>query len=69
MDNESVFNPLAKRNLGKSVVDALLEGPALPLSDVTNFPGAGVYAIYYRGAFPSYKVSSLLNQKESTHPI
>lgn len=29
MDNEAVFNPLAKRNLGKSIVDALLETTAL----------------------------------------
>ncbi|TVP76074.1 MAG: Eco29kI family restriction endonuclease [Puniceicoccaceae bacterium] len=69
MDNESVFNPLAKRNLGKSVVDALLESPALPLADVGNFAGAGVYAIYYCGGFPCYKPLSLLNKKEATYPI
>jgi len=43
MDQECVFNPLAKRNLGKSVVDALLESPVLPLAEVMNFPGAGVH--------------------------
>lgn len=69
MDNESVFNPLAKRNLGKSVVDALLESPALPLKDIGLFPGAGVYAIYYHGPFPNYKILSLLNKSSSNYPI
>lgn len=69
MDNESVFNPLAKRNLGKSVVDALLESPTLPLRDVGQFPGAGVYAIYYHGAFPNYRPLSLLNRLSSEYPI
>lgn len=69
METESVFNPLAKRNLGKSVVDALLESPALPLSDVGNFSGAGVYAIYYCGDFPSYKPLSKLNKDQATYPI
>jgi hypothetical protein len=69
MDNESVFNPLAKRNLGKSVVEALLDSAASPLSDVGNFSGAGVYAIYYSGAFPSYQLLSALNQNEAVYPI
>lgn len=69
MENESVFNPLAKRNLGKSVVDALLESPALPLANVGNFPGAGVYAIYYSGSFSSYKPLSALNKKSAEYPI
>jgi len=68
-DNEPVFNPLAKRNLGKSVVDALLESPAQPLSVVGNFPGAGVYAIYYFGDFPCYRPLSLLNKRAATYPI
>lgn len=69
MENESVFNPLAKRNLGKSVVDALLESHALPLSSVSNFSGAGVYAIYYSGPFPSYKPLSALNKAGAEYPI
>lgn len=69
MENESVFNPLAKRNLGKSVVDALLETTALPLKAVGIFPGAGVYAIYYHGSFPNYRPLSQQNQTESTYPI
>jgi hypothetical protein len=69
MEAESIFNPLDKRNLGKSVVDALLESPALPLADVGSFPGAGVYAIYYSGPFLCYKPLSLLNQPTATFPI
>lgn len=69
MDNDSVFNPLAKRNLGKSVVDALLESPARPLSEVGYFPGAGIYAIYYCGTFPAYAALSQLNQEGATYPI
>jgi hypothetical protein len=69
MENESVFNPLAKRNLGKSVVDALLESPAIPLADAGNFPGAGVYAIYYSGPFPCYKPLSELNRQGAEYPI
>lgn len=69
MDTESVFNPLAKRNLGKSVVDALLETTASPLKTVGTFPGAGIYAIYYRGPFPNYRKLSQLNQALPTYPI
>ena len=48
------FNPLDKRNLGESVADALvLSNPEiLPPGP---FIGAGVYAIYYTGAFAAYE--------------
>lgn len=69
MDNDSVFNPLAKRNLGKSIVDALLETTALPLKAAGVFPGAGVYAIYYHGSFPNYQRLSQQNQAGATYPI
>ncbi len=69
MENKSIFNPLDKRNLGKSVVDALLVSPEKPLAGLKKFPGAGVYAIYYRGGFQPYHTLSALNQKVSTIPI
>jgi len=69
MDRQSVFNPLAKGNLGKSVVDALLDSLPLPLSEVANFPGAGIYAIYYKGPFPHYAPLSRLNQNAFAYPI
>jgi hypothetical protein len=69
MENELVFNPLAKENLGKSVVEALMEKPARPLAEVGIFSGAGVYAIYYCGPFPPYRPLSSLNKDGARHPI
>jgi hypothetical protein len=48
------YNPLDKLNLGRSVAEALLLRPVEPLSETTGLIGAGVYAIYYTGDFPSY---------------
>lgn len=48
------YNPLDKTNLGNSVAEALLEANVLKLSETQNLLGAGVYAIYYIGDFPSY---------------
>lgn len=69
MENEPLFNPLDKRNLGRSVVDALLTSPEKPLASIDYFAGAGVYAIYYRGDFPRYTPLSALNKAEGTFPI
>lgn len=55
------FNPLDKRNLGESVAQALLGEPVVPLSGISKFEGAGVYAIYYSGAFPAYKALAKAN--------
>jgi hypothetical protein len=49
----SPFNPLDKKNLGESVAAALLEQPVNTLPP-DPFVGAGIYAIYYTGAFPPY---------------
>lgn len=65
----TAYNPLDKRNLGKSVVQALLARPATPLDELTPFDGAGVYAVYYSGAFPAYAALSAKNRKAATHPI
>jgi len=67
--SEPLFNPLDKRNLGNSVVDALLDSAEVPLASVEPFQGAGIYAIYYRGNFPLYKKLSSLNRKAGTYPI
>jgi len=69
METPLLFNPLDKRNLGKSVVDALLEQPALPLENVESFRGAGIYAIYYRGGFAPYLPLAKLNSSEARCPI
>jgi hypothetical protein len=54
------FNPLDKLNLGESVAGALLEASAQPLPP-SQFIGAGVYALYYKGPFPAYLGLSKLN--------
>lgn len=51
------YNPLDKRNLGRSVAEALLERELVPLpapGSRQGFAGAGVYAIYYFGAHGPY---------------
>lgn len=55
MKNEIPYNPLDKNNLGASVADALLERSKVDLEDVEPFIGAGIYAVYYSGGFPSYR--------------
>jgi hypothetical protein len=52
--SQEPYNPLAKANLGESVADALLRVTVRPLSDTEGLVGAGVYAIYYTGAFVAY---------------
>src|SRR5579863_5960056 len=49
------YNPLDKKNLGRSVAEALLLRPVSPLSQTAGLTGAGVYAIYYTGDFEPYQ--------------
>ena len=63
-----MFNPLDKENLGNSVVDALLAEPLAPLSDLSSFYGAGIYALYSSGAFPAYKKLAKFSDRRA-HPI
>jgi len=51
---QTPFNPLDKLHLGKSVAEALLRVDPVPLGELSRFNGAGIYAIYYLGAFPAY---------------
>lgn len=64
-----VYNPLDKANLGKSVADALLAQMPISLENLEQFEGAGIYAIYYCGAFEAYKPLSEANKKGSAWPI
>lgn len=61
-NNVIPFNPLDKRQLGESVGQALLHRPILPLDDLEPFEGAGIYAIYYIGAFPCYDLIAQRNR-------
>lgn len=56
------YNPLAKRNLAASIVTRLLAQipQSLPAS---NFPGAGLYALYYTGKYEAYRKISEPNQQ------
>lgn len=48
------YDPLSYDNIARSVVTALIEQEPEPLPPADAFDGAGVYAIYYTGAFPAY---------------
>jgi Eco29kI restriction endonuclease len=63
------YNPLDKSNLGKSVVEALLLTPSTRLGEVRPFDGAGIYAIYYHGAFEPYQAIVTVDVQEVEKPI
>jgi hypothetical protein len=56
------YSPLDKLNLGRSVAAALLNGPVIPLVDTADLIGAGVYGIYYTGAFDAYRPVAAKNK-------
>lgn len=64
MSDPIPYNPLDKKNLGKSVAEALLGRKIHPLGDLPSFAGAGIYAIYYKGDFPAYRKLSQQNQAD-----
>jgi len=69
-EKDKIFNPLDKMNLGESVEKALLESPAQSLHFNKAFKGAGIYVIYYSGAFPAYKAIAGQNKgKNPKQPI
>ncbi|MEG2001290.1 MAG: Eco29kI family restriction endonuclease [Evtepia sp.] len=55
------FNPLDKRHLGESAANALLSSEICALPP-NPFLGAGVYALYYTGDFPSYHTLAAANR-------
>lgn len=55
------FNPLDKLHLGESVAQAMLRQPVVPMSELKNFVGAGIYAIYYVGGFAGYEAIAKRN--------
>jgi hypothetical protein len=69
MSSPHLFNPLDKRNLGKSVVNALESTQPVKLTNLTEFKGAGIYALYYAGDFPPYAPLQKLNCTAPSHPI
>lgn len=69
MPAPTVFNPLDKKNLGESIVQALLESPLTRINEVEAFKGAGVYAIYYFGNFPHYVTLAKRTNQHGEPPI
>lgn len=59
----SLYNPLDKIHLGESIRDALLRQPLHPLPPAEKFSGAGIYAIYYVGGFPTYRPIAQKNRE------
>jgi len=56
-------------NLAESIVHALHLQEPVPLALVPEFDGAGVYALYYHGKFPAYKVLADINAEKLIEPI
>ena len=64
-----IFNPLDKYNLAKSIANEIFSRPAIPLLNLQQFFGAGIYALYYKGNFPLYANIAKSNEKEFSSPI
>jgi hypothetical protein len=62
MEEANPYNPLSKRNLAASIVTKLLHQEAQKLPPA-HFPGAGLYVLYYTGAFDGYRKIAEPNQK------
>jgi hypothetical protein len=62
VDESAPYNPLSKRNLAASIVSKLLYQPPEEMP-TPQFVGAGIYLIYYAGAFESYLKISEANRK------
>lgn len=66
---EQPYNPLEKLRLAESVVSALLNRQAHALPPDVSFQGAGIYAIYYVGAFEAYRPMTEQNRHGLNSPI
>ncbi len=62
MTGEDAFNPLDMANLRESIGNALLSTAPTRLDKTTAFRGAGIYAIYYTGAFKAYELLAEKNR-------
>lgn len=59
------FNPLDKRNLARSVINAMMTSSVIYLKDLLPFNGAGIYAIYYTGDYEAYRALAEVNNEEN----
>ncbi len=51
---DSIYDPLRRENLGRSVLWALTSGEPIRMDRVRSFNGCGIYAIYYAGDHELY---------------
>ncbi|MET8561588.1 Eco29kI family restriction endonuclease [Streptomyces flaveolus] len=58
---DSIYDPLRRENLGRSVLWALVSSKPVPLGHIPDFRGSGIYAIYYAGAHELYTPISSVN--------
>jgi hypothetical protein len=69
MEDAGPYNPLSKRNLAASIVSKLLHQPPEEMP-VPRMKGAGIYLIYYIGAFPDYsKITAANHRGKFSQPI
>jgi hypothetical protein len=69
MRGNDPYNPLDKQHLGESVAQRLMLEPehALPLDH--RFAGAGVYALFYHGNHPAYRLLTRAAEANIDVPI
>jgi hypothetical protein len=56
--SEEPFDPLSRVNLARSVELALMSRPLTPITDLPEFRGTGIYAIYFTGESSLYEFVS-----------
>lgn len=58
------YNPLDMESIASSIGNALLATDPVPLGSLSgsHFLGAGIYAIYYTGDFPTYELIAKANR-------
>lgn len=61
LERNDYFNPLDKQSLAASLAAAFMKQQCHPMPP-KPIAGAGVYALYYAGNFPSYRPIAQINQ-------
>lgn len=61
------YDPLDSVNIAEALATRLMEQEPIPLNEVPRFVGAGSYAIYYTGDFPTY--APLTKLDSAGHPF
>lgn len=64
-----IFRSPQFRSVVDEAVEFFLKTPVHKLSPLSDFPGTGVYALYYTGSYELYASVSALNQMGATQPI